>query len=418
MNLTLATGKYWDVSMRPRRKLGPGVVAKNVWRMVQHPDIAARLLTLEGAKLFFDVLNPRAREGVARQIRSVVLRPTDLCNLRCRVCGQWGDHGYQFSRDLASFKENEVPLGRYVFLLEDLRSQGHRPLLVLLGGEPMLYEKTVDLIEAAADLGLTVMMTTNGTGVAAAAGRLAKAPLFGLQLSIDGHTAELHNRLRPGAGALDNFAQIDAALTAVREARETAGRGLPFITAITVISQDNAGHLVDIYETFRQRVDLFVFCLSWWIDEAAAWAHEGDFLRRFGFVPQRHRGYLSDLKPRNFHLLHQQIQELLRRSRPWNATPVSIIPPISSEADLTAYYTDHQNRFGHDRCLSIFHEIQVMSDGQVTPCRSYIDYPVGNVKDSTITELWNSPAYTTFRQSLEQNGLMPVCSRCCGLLGF
>lgn len=399
-------------------KLSPLALAKHAWRMVRHPAIAARLLGLEGAKLFFDLLNPRAREGYARQIRTIVLRPTDLCNLRCRVCGQWGEHGYQFGRDLQSFKKNELPVSRYLFLLEDLRRRGQRPLLVLLGGEPMLYEGIADLVEGAAGLGLPVMMTSNATGVAAAAPRLVGAPLVGLQLSIDGHTPELHNRLRPGAGAINNFFQVDAALTAVHRAREETGRALPLITAITVISRENAGHLVDIYETFRHRVDLFIFCLSWWLDEAAARAHEADFSRRFGFPPKLHRGYLSDLKPRDYPLLHRQLREVLFRSRPWSAPPVSIIPPLSGEADLKTYYTDHGARFGYQRCTAIFQEMQIMSDGRVTPCRSYIDYPVGNVKEATLTELWNSPAYVKFRRNLMTEGLMPVCSRCCGLLGF
>jgi len=404
--------------MAPRSKLGPLAVAKNAWRLVRHPAIAARLLGLEASKLFFDLLNPQAATGFARQIRTIVLRPTDLCNLRCRVCGQWGEHGYQFGRDLKSFKKNELPVSRYVFLLEDLRRRGQRPLLVLLGGEPMLYDGIVDLVAAGAGLGLPVMMTTNGTGVAAVAGRLVAAPLFGLELSIDGHTPELHNRLRPGAGAVNNFGQVEAALRAVRRAREEAGQSLPLITAITVISRENAGHLADIYETFRDRVDLFVFCLSWWIDEAGALAHDRDFSRRFGFAPKLHRGYLSDNKPGDYRLLHRQLQEALSRSRPWGAPPVCIIPPLSGEADLRTYYTDHQARFGYHRCTAIFQEMQIMSDGGVTPCRSYIDYPVGNVKEATLLELWNSPAYIKFRRSLVTEGLMPVCLRCCGLLGF
>jgi radical SAM protein with 4Fe4S-binding SPASM domain len=404
--------------MTPRSKLSHLAMAKNAWRVLHHPGIAFRLISLQASKRFFDLINPRAQKGYARQIRTIVLRPTDLCNLRCRVCGQWGEQGYQFGRDLKSFKQNELPVSRYVFLLEDLRRRGQRPLLVLLGGEPMLYGGILDLIGAASGMGLPVMMTTNATGVAGVAPQLVNAPLFGLQLSIDGHNAELHNRLRPGAGSVNNFAQIEAALTAVRQAREEAGHGLPLITAITVISQDNAGHLVDIYETFRRRVDLFVFCLSWWIDGAAARAHEADFSRRFGFTPQRHRGYLSNLKPHDFSLLHQQLQEVLSRSRPWDAPPVSIIPPVTSETDLAAYYTDHRVRFGYNRCTAIFQEMQIMSDGLATPCRSYIDYPVGNVKDATLTELWNSRAYVKFRRSLMQDGLMPVCSRCCGLLGF
>jgi radical SAM protein with 4Fe4S-binding SPASM domain len=401
-----------------RSKLGPLCVAKNVWRVLRHPGLAARFLTLAGEKHFSLLLNPRARRGYAGKICTVVVKPTDLCNLRCRVCGQWGDHGYQLSRNIECFRENEVPLSRYVSLLEDLCAHGHRPLIVLLGGEPMLYEGTLELIEIASRLGLPVTMTTNGTGVPAAAGRLANAPLFGLQLSIDGHTAELHNFQRPGARSLNNFSQIDAALTAAAEAREASGSGLPLITAITVITRYNAGHLLDIYEALRQRVDLFVFSLSWWIDEAAAQAHEADFFRRFGFVPQTHRGYLSDLKPRDYHTLHRQLEEILSRSRPWNATPVCIIPPFTSVADLTTYYTNHQAHLGYNRCKALFQEIEVMSDGRVTPCRTFVDYTVGNVKDATLTELWNSPAYVSFRRSLRQDGLMPVCSRCCGLMGF
>jgi len=43
---------------------------------------------------------------------------------------------------------------------------------------------------------------------------------------------------------------------------------------------------------------------------------------------------------------------------------------------------------------------------------------VGNVKTATLSELWNSERYVAFRRSLTTKGLMPVCSRCCGLMGY
>ena len=58
------------------------------------------------------------------------------------------------------------------------------------------------------------------------------------------------------------------------------------------------------------------------------------------------------------------------------------------------------------------------SNGDLSPCRDYHDYVVGNLKEATITELWNSEAYRRFRRSLAEDGLMPVCSRCCGLMGY
>ena len=58
------------------------------------------------------------------------------------------------------------------------------------------------------------------------------------------------------------------------------------------------------------------------------------------------------------------------------------------------------------------------SNGDLSPCRDYHDYVVGNLKDATITELWNSRAYRDFRRSLATEGLMPAWTRCCGLMGY
>ncbi|HLZ10787.1 MAG TPA: SPASM domain-containing protein [Chloroflexota bacterium] len=54
----------------------------------------------------------------------------------------------------------------------------------------------------------------------------------------------------------------------------------------------------------------------------------------------------------------------------------------------------------------------------MSPCRDYHDYVVGNVKTATISELWNSEPYLKFRRSIDRDGLMPVCTRCCGLMGY
>jgi radical SAM protein with 4Fe4S-binding SPASM domain len=86
--------------------------------------------------------------------------------------------------------------------------------------------------------------------------------------------------------------------------------------------------------------------------------------------------------------------------------------------NLRTYYTDHRARFGYDQCISIYQVVEINSNGDLSPCRDYHDYVVGNIKEATITELWNSPAYQKFRRSLSQEGLMPVCSRCCGLMGY
>jgi radical SAM protein with 4Fe4S-binding SPASM domain len=404
--------------MTQRSKLSIGAVAKNFRHLLPHPWIGLKLMALEGEKWLFNLLNPNAETGKARSIRQMSIRITDVCNLRCHTCGQWGDHGFLHGKSLADLKREEVKPQRYLEVFADLVAHGHHPMIYLWGGEPMLYEGTLPIIEGAAKLGLPTSIATNGTRVAARAEELVEAPLFLLQISIDGHTAETHNRARPSAGGSDNFADINKALAAVREARQARGTNLPLIASLTTISKENYRHLIDIYETFRGRVDLAVFYLSWWIDEESAAAHDRDFGRRFGFQPHCPRGWLGSWRPDDYGELNRQLNLLQERSQPWSAPPVVLIPPVLGEDNLRMYYNNHQERFGYDQCVSIFQVVEVDSNGDVSPCRDYHDYVVGNIKTQTISELWNSERYRAFRRSLTTEGLMPVCTRCCGLMGY
>jgi radical SAM protein with 4Fe4S-binding SPASM domain len=399
---------------QPKRSTtGFATVAKNFCRIAPHPWIGLPLARLEMEKQFFQFLHPGA-DGTAGKIRQASFRITDVCNLRCHTCGQWGDSGFLHGRDLKQLRRDEVAPARYREIFRDLTAHGHRPVLYFWGGEPMLYNGLVDLIADAATLKLPSSIATNGTRLAEEAARLVDVPLFLLQVSIDGHNAELHNRVRPHAGGGDNFSEIVHGLDTVRALR----RRLPLVAALTVVSQANLPHLADIYDAFRDKVDMFVFYLSWWIDETNATTHEADFERRFGFRPTKHRGWIGDWKLTDTAELERQFQKLDIRSRPWSAPPISFIPRLRGADKLHAYYTDHSALFGYRQCVSIHQAVEVNSNGDVSPCRDYHDYVVGNIKTATLTELWNNPAYQKFRQSLHGDGLMPVCSRCCGLMGY
>ena len=401
-----------------RSSISLGTIIKNVSRFIPHPWIFTKLATLQVEKLLLKRFTPDPGNGKARRIRQLSFRVTDRCNLRCHTCGQWGDTGYLHQMGLKQLVQNEVTPERYIEIMNDLVSHGHRPIIYFWGGEPMLYKGTLRLIKAATNLGLPASIATNGTHIASAANGLVDAQLFLMQISIDGHNAETHNSLRPSVGKGDNFSDINDGLDAVNMARRQRKSGLPLIASLTVISEANANHLVDIYEAFKNKVDLFVFYLSWWITPERADLHDRDFERRFGFIPKMHRGWLGKWQIKDYQGLNIQLEELLARSSPVSATPVTIIPPVTGVKNLSRYYTDHASRFGFDQCISIYQAVEVDSNGDISPCRDYRDYIVGNIKDNTISELWNSGLYCYFRKSLSSDGLMPVCSRCCGLMGY
>jgi pyruvate-formate lyase-activating enzyme len=349
--------------MGTRSRIALGVVVKNFRRLAKHPWIGTKLATLQGEKWLFNLLNPRAKTGWARQIRQLSFRITDLCNLRCHTCGQWGDQGFLHGRNLRDLKKNEVSLDRYLEVLQDLVHHGHHPFVYLWGGEPMLYEGSLELIERAAAFRLPTAIATNGTRIAAAAERLVRAPMFLLQLSIDGPDAARHNQARPGVGGADNFGDIQAGLAAVGEARRAHRSTLPLIASLTTISQHNFRHLVDIYESFRDKVDLFVFYLSWWIDAEGLQAHEADFSRRFGFIPERPRGWVGGWRPDDYQIDHQ-LQTVLKRSR-------QIIPPspdpLCNQRTTFAPTIPTTRRVWLQSVISIFQAVEVNSNGDLSP---------------------------------------------------
>jgi radical SAM protein with 4Fe4S-binding SPASM domain len=385
--------------------------------LLSRPDFARSLVAQQLDKQLFNLRYPRRAHGRANRIRQLSIRLTDACNLRCHTCGQWGDRGYLLGVPAAALHKREVSPARYIELFDDLRAQGHRPILYLWGGEPMLYRGVLELIEHAAKLGFPPSIATNGTRVAEQAERLVAAPLAILQLSVDGATADDHDAARPAAGGSStNFDDVVAACSAVRAARRRRAARMPMIVTLTTISRRNSRQLCAIYERFHELADLCVFYLSWWIDEAQADAHSDDFERRFGERPTRHHGWRGDWSRVDSDGLARELTEL-RALAAEKGTPAYVMPDLREPADIRRYYADHQATFGFDQCISIFQNVEIDADGSLVTCRDYSDYRVGNIKTQTITELWNAPRYRAFRTSLEREGLMPVCTRCCGLMG-
>jgi radical SAM protein with 4Fe4S-binding SPASM domain len=243
--------------------------------------------------------------------------------------------------------------------------------------------------------------------------------MFVIQVSVDGPDAQTHNASRPGANpSVDNFATINKAIDRIVEIRQERKQRLPLVAALTTINNVNYNRLVDIYDRFKDRVDVSVFYLAWWIDQGSAERHTRDFEERFGFKPQKHYGWVGDWRPPDYEVLSEQLKQLAERAARVSGPAVIIMPSLTDPQDLEAYYTDHDRRFGFDRCVSIFSAVEINSNGDMSPCRDYHDFVVGNVKEKTITELWNSDRYRKFRRSISEKGLMPVCTRCCGLMGY
>ena len=191
----------------------------------------------------------------------VQLRVTNLCNLRCKMCGQWGETGIFRShsgsagatdgalerdriRELIGLKR-QLALSDYVRLLDELAPS--RPIISLFGGEPLLYPDIVPLVREVKARGLTCTVITNGGRLEPLARELVESGIDSIAISIDG-PPDVHNRIR---GQADSFERAAAGVAAVAGWRKRLGRVLPMQIAILPVTELNIDVIAPAIEVLR-----------------------------------------------------------------------------------------------------------------------------------------------------------------------
>jgi len=371
------------------------------------------------AKETFNWRRPqRGRDGAGDALRLVGMRITDLCNLRCHTCGQWGDNGYLLGQPLKELKRREVPVAHYKRLVDQVLAAGWRPVWYIWGGEPMLYPGLIELLHYIHDRGMPISLVTNATHLAERAEDILETCQI-LHVSLDGPSAEIHNAQRPGvAGSYDNYRDVTQGLEAIAEGKRKRGSTFPYVLPISCLTRYNLDYVTELNRFAAQYGDAHIFYLTWWIDPASAAEHAADYERRFGAKPKTHYGWIGTWKDFDHGLLFDRFVEMENESRRRGSCPPIMMPELRQREEVIRYYSDHKDSFGFNQCVSIFMTIEIDSNGDVSLCRDYHDYVIGNVMRDELKDMWNGEKAVAFRRSLATEGPMPVCRRCCGLMGY
>ena len=113
---------------------------------------------------------------------AIILQLTEACNLRCRMCYEWGETGHQ--RQVDRGKPAVLPLDAVENLFDDCR--GERTFYSLFGGEPLLYPDLERVIEGAKRVGSAIESVTNGTLIGDRADMLIELGMDLVRVSLDG----------------------------------------------------------------------------------------------------------------------------------------------------------------------------------------------------------------------------------------
>ncbi len=362
----------------------------------------------------------------------VQLRVTNLCNLRCKMCGQWGDTGiFRSQSNSASATDGAIERERikeliglkrqlaledYVSLLDELAAA--RPIISLFGGEPFLYPDILPLIREIKKRDLTCTVITNGGRLEQNARELVEIGIDSIAVSIDG-PPEVHNRIR---GQKDSFEKATAGVRAVSEWRKRLGRPLPMQIAILPITELNLEAIAPAVEILRTLpFDTINVGLRWFIPKDVGAEYERVMKETFGIAAESWKGFdfdwsaVSATKTRQMTDLVKLLKGLRRRrfldsavGKPW----ISFVPDVPAEK-VPEYFSDFRQTFGHNMCPVAWYFAQVEPDGEVCFCGDFPDYFIGNVRQQSFHAIWTGEKAWRFREKLTKEPL-PICARCCG----
>ena len=129
-------------------------------------------------------------------------------------------------------------------------AQFNKCMIILTGGEPMERSDIYDLIRYGRDLGLRMVMATCGYTITdESIAKLKEAVLTALSISLDGASAQTHDKFRQTAGA------FDSAIKAAKSARR-AGIRFQINTTIT------KSNLTEVPAIAKLAAELGAYCFN------------------------------------------------------------------------------------------------------------------------------------------------------------
>ncbi|MFW5960628.1 MAG: SPASM domain-containing protein [Chitinivibrionales bacterium] len=379
---------------------------------IKHPEYTPVLKHAVKKYLF------RSKPHKDTSVSQISLRVNEVCNLRCASCGQWGENGHLLEKQKRGETLDQLDFDVVSKVIHETHKD--KPIYYIWGGEPTMWKHLLPTFRKLREYKLYGSIVTNSQALEPMLEDLIDTGSLGiLFLSLDGWDSDSQNRMRSPASGKNsqNFEKTMRVIEKTNEIKKRKNLKFPFIMPITVVSQHNYNHLADVHRLVMDNTQLHPYYYGWFITEERAKEHEKVFKDRFGYEPRNHRGYLkscfNDVDPKT---VAEQVKEIKSISKGRESVP-QFIPDIYSEDDIKKYYEDHTWDCGYPRCESIYHIAEISPNGDVTPCRDYQDYVAGNIHKSQFYDIWNGENFKKFRSEMEK-GLMPVCTRCCGLQGF
>jgi radical SAM protein with 4Fe4S-binding SPASM domain len=345
--------------------------------------------------------------GRASFPEAITLFLTHRCNLRCKMCGQWGESGVTRKMPVEYIKQ-ELTLGELKSFIDNVSF--FKPNITLFGGEPLLHPSCIELIKCVKKRRMHCLMITNGFLLDDFAQEIVESGLDELNVSLDGGR-DLHDQIRGMKGLFD---KITAGLKEVSRIKKEKYAKRPIINLQCTITQYNYKYLEQLIEVAENvgadslTYHNLIFLGAELIEKQKSYDRilncSSKEWEGFVFKPQ--------IEPDE---LYAEIRHILKGKYSFS---VDFYPNLSLKG-LREYYNkpSYAPLEYPRRCISPWMVAYVFPDGEVKPCLNF-SYSYGNIKKEKFTNIWNNEKAVTFRKTLKESSIFPVCVRCTELYRY
>jgi radical SAM protein with 4Fe4S-binding SPASM domain len=338
---------------------------------------------------------------------SLGIKLTNRCNLRCKHCYQWNEEGYHHEMDEAT-QNLDIDVEIVKKLLEDTREMNSR--LYLWGGEPLFHKKFAQIAELLENDMRDTTICTNGYLIDKYLEPLIKiSSKLELLIAIEGFEKE-HDLIR-GKGAFKTTIEQINRLVELREQGIYQG----IISVHSVINDNMIGKLYELMEFFEETgIDLVLLCFPWFISHDTSNKMDDYFTENFNWLHDINdtksswHAFKYQIDPQNIDALMDDLKRINKRV--WK-TRVRYQPGLDFDEIENFIRGNEMKTRCADQCLVLSTRVDITPTGNVSACKFFAEFSVGNLKDSSLAEIWNSESYDKVRKTIN-SGLTPACSKC------
>lgn len=308
----------------------------------------------------------------------IIYFPTNKCNLECRICWQ----------RLGVYDYSELSQSRVEKLIEEAKKLKVREFVIGGGGESLIrFDKFKTMFQKIKKLGMYGLIFTNGTLLTEEKSSFfVKINWDKILFSLDSSDAKINDFIRD-IGVYSKVTKNIDKLVHIKQQRKSY---FPIIGLSIVITSKNYHQIKDIVE----------FCKENGIEQI-------NLIRHVVYLPEQNVFSMNDSDLATFRILLKEAKKISDNYGIINNFANYIKSPRISNFQLK-----NRNIFLNSLCFEPFYNIVIHPNGNVGPCCMFEDDFIGNIKDSSLEEVWFNEKFNQLRSQILERKYQSYCKIC------